>query len=254
MKIKVLGCHGGHVPGYDTTSYIVNDRFLVDAGSICSVLTLEQQNEITDIVITHSHLDHVKDLCFLLENTFNKNRKPLNVYSAPMVIKALKDHVFNDLIWPDFTSICVSGKVPLLNLIEVTDPFSIDSINIQPFKVNHPANAVGYVIDDGKVQVVFTGDSGPTPKIWETANACKNLKAIFTEVSFPSRMDSLAKASGHFTLKTLSDDLQKLKVENTPIYISHFKPLFLEELLNEFQSYTSENLKALHADDEIHFL
>lgn len=252
--MKVLGCHGGHVPGYDTTSYMINDRFLIDAGSICDALTLKQQNEITDIIITHSHLDHIKDLCFLLENTFNKGRKPLNVHSTPKVIQSLKDHIFNDLIWPDFTKISISGEQPVLHLIEVDGPFTIGNFNISPFKVNHPANAVGYVIDDGDVQVVFTGDSGPTPKIWETANACKNLKAVFTEISFPSRMESLAKASGHFTLKTLTEDLKGLKTGNIPVYISHFKPLFLEELINEFQSNASDNLKTLHADDELQFL
>lgn len=254
MKVKVLGCHGGHAPGYDTTSYLINDRFLIDAGSICDALTLEQQSHITDIVITHSHLDHIKDLCFLLENTLNKERKPLNVYSTPLVIKALKDHVFNDLIWPDFTTLNVPGNPPILNLVEVSNAFSIGTFKIKPFKVNHPANAVGYVVDDGDVQVVFTGDSGPTQKIWDAANACENLKAIFTEVSFPSKMDLLAKATGHFTLNTLSKDLKKLNASNIPIYISHFKPLFMEELLDEFQSGASESLKTLHADDEIHFI
>lgn len=254
MKVKVLGCHGGQAPGYDTTSYLINDRFLIDAGSICAALSVDKQKDLTDIVLTHSHLDHIKDICFLLENTFHKNRPPLTVYASPSVVETLKTHIFNDKVWPDFSKFSNQDGLPVLKFQEVSHKFSIGSVEITPFAVNHPAGALGYLVDDGEAQIVFTGDSGPTVKIWETANACKNLKAIFTEVSFPSRMETLAKASGHFTLKTLTEDLKHLDSTQIPIYVSHFKPLFLKELLDEFHSNAGQNLKTLHADDELQFL
>lgn len=158
------------------------------------------------------------------------------------------------MIWPDFTRIHTKGNSPILSLHTVDDVFSIGGFQITPFKVNHPSYATGYLINDGEVQLIFTGDSGPTPAIWKVANASPQLKAIFTEVSFPSRLESLAKASGHFTLKTLIDDIKQLTNKNTPIYINHLKPLFLQELLDEFHSQANPNMKLLHADDELQFL
>lgn len=255
MRIRVLGCHGGMAPGYQTSCYMINDTFLIDAGSVASSLSPERQMSLTDVVITHPHIDHIKDLCFLIENTFSPHREPLVLHSTSEILKDLHNHIFNDVIWPDFTKIpatSTSEKI-LLKLQPLDQNTELFGVKIYPVAVNHPGHAVGYILDDGDVQVLFTGDTGPTEEIWRRANKCPNLKAVFTEVSFPDRMDRLAKVSGHFTTSALIEELTKLNSDSIPVYIAHFKPYFFEELLEEFHRISPKRMILMHQDDEFLF-
>lgn len=254
MKIRVIGCHGSVAPEYQTSCYFIDDLFFIDAGSLCSVFTPEEQARIEHVFVTHPHLDHVKDLCFLIENSFSESRPTLNLYSSPEILEDLKKHLFNNVLWPDFAKIPVDSttKRALLKYQPLSEaPFSLGHIRIQKFPVNHPGHAVGYLLDHGDYQVLFTGDTGPCSDIWTLANQCKNLKAIFTEITFPNAREDLARASGHMTLKLLMEDLSLLKNKNIPVYISHFKPLFLRELLEEFQASAAPHIHLMHEDDII---
>lgn len=252
MFVKVIGCHGGVAPGYQTTCYQVDNRFLIDCGSACSSLTPKQQADITDIFITHPHLDHIKDICFVLENTFSPHRHILNLRSTPEILDDVHRHLLNNVIWPDFSAIPANpNQKGIVEFHPFKNTHELENHKITLFHVNHPGNAVGFLIDNGAHQVIFSGDTGPTAKLWEVANSCNNLKAIFTEISFPSNMDALAKASGHFTLTQLKDDMKKLESTNIPIYISHFKPLFLYDLIDEFREQAPDNFILMHEDDEI---
>jgi ribonuclease BN (tRNA processing enzyme) len=253
MKIRIIGCHGGVSPGYQTTCYQVEDRFLIDCGSACSALTPNEQSQITDIFITHPHLDHIKDIAFLLENTFSPQRETLVLRSTKDILDDVHKHLLNDVIWPDFSRIHLDPKSKKVSVRfePIKKSITLDGIKITPFPVNHPGHAVGYYIDNGNEQVVFTGDSGPCPEIWKRANAAPNLKAVFTEISFPNYLDGLARASGHFTLEQLSEDINALNRKDIPIYISHFKPAFLKDLMNEFYTQAPPQLKLLHEADEM---
>jgi len=257
MKVRVIGCHGSVEPGYQTTCYWINDRFLIDCGSACSTFTPAEQAKVNDIFITHPHLDHVKDICFLIENSANATRDQLILRSSPEILKSVHDHVFNDVIWPDFSKISLGEhrEKALMSFVPLDKNLShlLDGVKVQAFRVQHVGQALGYLIDDGQSQVIFTGDTGPCPAIWKLANQCKNLKAVYTEISFPSRLDELARVSGHYTLAQLLADLTHFANTKVPIYISHFKPQFLEELLNEFHSKRSDQLQLMHEQDEFVF-
>lgn len=253
MKVRVIGCHGGVAPGYQTTCYFLNDEVLIDCGSACSSLTPKEQACITDIFITHPHLDHIKDICFILENTFHPEKPSLNLRSTEAILNDIHKHLLNNVLWPDFSKIYLDEKrsKPAAKFIPLNGPVTVSNLSFSAFSVNHPGHAVGYLVEEGDQQVIFTGDSGPCPPIWKVANECKNLKAIFTEVSFPSRLDGLARAAGHFTLEQLLADLKQLKHSHVPIYISHFKPPYLDELLEEFHRLNPGSLHLMHQNDVI---
>jgi glyoxylase-like metal-dependent hydrolase (beta-lactamase superfamily II) len=67
MKIRVLGAYGAEGLGQRPTSFLVNDRILIDAGTVGGALTMPEQTLIEHALITHSHLDHVAGLAFLTE-------------------------------------------------------------------------------------------------------------------------------------------------------------------------------------------
>src|SRR2546422_6679065 len=106
MKIRVLGAYGAEGLGQRPTSFLVNDRILIDAGTVGGALTMPEQTHIEHALITHSHLDHVAGLAFLTETlAFSETRVPLTVASLEPVVNALRASVFNNTTWPDFAQI-----------------------------------------------------------------------------------------------------------------------------------------------------
>ena len=255
MKVRIIGSHGGVSPGYRTTCYQIDSGILIDCGSAASGLTVAEQREITDILITHPHLDHIKDIVFIIENTFRADRAMLTLRSTQAILEDVHNHLLNDVIWPDFTKIFTDASRTrhIMKFQSLDQDDDLKGYKVRHIPVNHPVNAVGYIIDNGKSQILFSGDTGPTNSLWAEANKCTNLRAIFTEISFPNRMDSLARASGHFTTRQLLDELNKLQNQEVPIYIAHFKPQFFDELMEEFHRSVPDRMRLLHQDDEFEF-
>ena len=92
-----MGCFGSRVPGRFTSSLLIDNRQLLDAGTIASSLTLDEQAQIDDILLTHAHLDHMVDLAFLADNVLSRRKKPIRVWAPEPVLDAVRQHLFNDL-------------------------------------------------------------------------------------------------------------------------------------------------------------
>ncbi|HEY6551945.1 MAG TPA: 3',5'-cyclic-nucleotide phosphodiesterase, partial [Vicinamibacteria bacterium] len=118
MKLKVLGCYGGNIPGLGMTAFLVNDTLAMDAGWISQSLTLKEQVRVKDVLISHSHLDHTCTLPFLIDNNFSAPGFSLRIYAIAEVIASMKNHLFNNHTWPDFTSL-PNDLTPVLKLVEV---------------------------------------------------------------------------------------------------------------------------------------
>jgi cAMP phosphodiesterase len=179
---------------------------------------------------------------------------PFQVYSHPAVLKSIKDHLFNETIWPDFTKIPSEKKPTIsLNAIEAEKTIVLEGYKVTPIHVQHPNHAVGYIIEKGDTAVLFTVDTGPTHRIWEVAKTVKNLKAIFTEVSFPNRLLKIAQASDHHTPASLKAELVKMP-KDIPIILTHLKPNFREEIFKELHELEEPRLEVLKNDGEtFHF-
>src|SRR5437868_963398 len=132
MKVRILGCHGGVAPGYRTSCYMINEKFLIDAGSAASALSPQRQADIEDIFITHPHIDHIKDICFLVENTFFPERAIINLRSTPDILDSVHKHMLNDILWPDFSKIFVdkAQTKALINFAPFEKTIKHDGIQI----------------------------------------------------------------------------------------------------------------------------
>ncbi len=251
MKIKILGGHGGQAKGYFTTSFLIDDKLLIDAGAVAGALTVEQQAKIENILISHCHLDHTKDLAFLCDNCFGLRPKPFQVYTHETVKRMIKTHLLNDIIWPDFT-VLPSPERPTIFLNAITDEVSFDlgGYRVTPVKVRHPFDAMGFIIEHQGSAVVFTLDTGPTDRIWEVAKSVPNLKAIFTEVSFPNSLASVANVSDHHTPDSISRELAKMP-EKIPVILTHLKPNYRNEILRELALVGEERIMVLQHDGEV---
>lgn len=247
----MLGGDGGVAVGFQTTSFLINDNVLIDAGSVATSLTPEEQAKIDYVFISHCHLDHVKDLCFLADNMFAFRKTPIQVLSLSENIEMLRKHIFNYNIWPDFSQLH-NGTCPILEFRSVDDLVQVGGLNVRIFPVNHPVPAIGFIIEDAKSSILVTGDTGPTDAIWEAGNATANLRAIFTEIAFPDQQTVVADAAGHFTPSMFVREMQKVK-KKVPIYIYHLKPSFYNALRQEIDQLGFPDLHYLQLGDKLSF-
>ena len=255
VNIRVLGCHGSQMPGCNTTSFLLNGNILVDAGTITTLLTVEEQCNIDYILVTHAHLDHVKDIIFLSDNIcYLQKDRPLMVYGTPYIINALRTHLFNGTIWPDFSTL-PSPENPVLKFVVISpgEKLRLDDFDVTPILVDHVVETVGYIIEAEEGSVIFVGDTGPTEKIWEIANSIKNLKAIFIETSLPDGMMEVADVTGHLTPSTLEQELKKLNTHNPDIYLYHMKLRYEQSIQREIALIEDRNIHILKDGQIIRF-
>jgi ribonuclease BN (tRNA processing enzyme) len=215
------------------TSFLINEELALDAGSITQALPLEAQRRIRRIVLTHSHLDHTASIPFLVENTFGEQREALEILVTPQVMQTVKLHLFNNDTWPDFTRI-PNDLLPALRLVQVEprSTFTANGVRLTPIPVRHTVPTHGYLVEENGHAVLFTSDTGPTDEVWDVANRTQNLRAVIVEVSFPSRMQSVADVSLHLTPTTLAKELAKLK-RDVAVHLYHLKPAYVDELRQE---------------------
>jgi cAMP phosphodiesterase len=245
MKVKVLGCYGGNIPGHGMTSLLVNDAICLDAGWTTEALSLRQQVKVKDILISHPHLDHTCSLPFLIDNNFSSPGFSLRIYGIREVIAAMKNHLFNNHTWPDFT--CLPNDLtPVLKLVVVEEekPFVINGLTFRAVPVSHLIPTTGFIVEDKKGAVAYSSDTGPTHRFWEVVNGLKNLKAVITETSFPNELQDLAHVSGHLTPATLDRELKKLK-QKVPVYLYGAKPKHLKTLKAQIKALKRSNLHML---------
>ena len=258
MKVKILGCSGSETIGHMPPGFLVNDVLMLDAGTITAALSIKAQSNITDILISHTHLDHIKSLMFLADNIIGRIKKPVNIRAIPKVIDAIRKHLMNDLIWPDFTKIPTvqNPKSPVLAYKPVLagKTTTVAGLKVKAIPMNHPVPAVGFLVSDGKTSLLYTADTGPNEGIWQEAAKAKNLNAIIVDTSFPNSLDFIADASGHFTPAQLHHDLTKAKVDfNIPIYIYHIKPVYKQKVISELKALGRKNVKILQEGKTYHF-
>lgn len=234
MRIRVLGCSGGIGAGSRTSAMLIDDDVLIDAGTGIGDLELNDIDNIRHVFLTHSHLDHIAGLPMLVDSIFDENfEKPLTVYAREETLRAVKAHLFNDVIWPDFAKL-PSVENPMLrySVCSPGDTISINGRDFYAVDVLHSVPSLGYTVRSAGSVFAVSGDTKSNETLWPVLNACDVLKLLIIEVSFPDEMSSLAAAAGHYTPTSLTNDLQRLK--HTPeIWITGMKPGQEERILDQ---------------------
>ena len=234
MRVRVLGCSGGINQNVATTSFLIDDDILIDAGTGVCDLSLEEMRRIKHIFITHSHLDHIASIPLLADTLFEDLiGKPLIVHALPETIRALREHIFNWTIWPDFTELPHKNNAVLkLEIMEAGSFTEISGRQIEMISVNHSVPGVGYCIKaDGKV-FAFSGDTTSNENFWFSLNKYDSLDLLCVESAFADRDIELAKVAFHYCPKLLAEDLPKLK-HKPRVCISHLKPGCEQEIMEQ---------------------
>ena len=248
MKVRVLGAYGGTLPGCRMTCFLIDGEVVVDAGSLASSMSLDDQCRVKHVVLSHSHWDHINSLPFFIENVFGRLTEPVRIHSLPAAIDTVQRHLFNNAVWPDFASI-PDRVLPMMEFKPAPTQARIDvgSLAVTMIPVNHTVPTVGLLIEDADGAIVVSGDTAPTHALWSAANALGNVKAIFLECSFPNRMQQLADVSKHLTPQQLPAEIAKCQHE-CPVYVYHIKPPYKDEVIGELTALGHPRLHVAEQD------
>ena len=234
------------------TSFLINDELLLDGGSAASGLSIEEQARLSGIVVSHAHLDHIAELPYLADNIFGLRDDSLKIIGARDVLEVIQNSIFNNAVWPDFCEIC-HEDTPILDFsaIEEKETRSLGGIRITPYAVDHKGTTFGFIIQDADSALLYTSDTGPTETIWRGASETKNLRAIITEVSFPNKMEELARMSRHLTPAMLHAEIKKMPPD-VPVYIFHIKAQYGDETKAEIEALSEPRIQILEEGKTYH--
>ena len=250
MKLRVLGCAGSESPGRKSPAFLVDDVLLLDAGIVGGVLPLSAQEKITAVLLSHAHHDHVRGLPSFADNLIVAGQSgPVTIIGVETTLQAVREHIFNGVIWPDFSRLPTPEK-PILcwQPIEPYSDFSVRDYLVTAFPVNHSVPSLAYRVQRAGVSLVYTGDMGPTPALW---SAIGTPTAMIVEVSFPNELEALAHRTGHLTAALLAKELALLPILPAQILVCHIKPFHEKLIRREIAALEIPGLSILHDDQEI---
>ena len=254
MIVQVLGCSGSIAAGSKTTSFLLDDDVLLDAGTGVGDLSLEALTKIEHILVSHSHLDHVLSIGLLADSVIRARhleaRGPIWVHALPETLAALRTHIFNGVIWPDFTRL-PSARHPVLAFVPIAvgDVLSIGGKRIEVISASHTVPAVGFAVDVGQAGWwVYTGDTGPNPALWQRLQGM-NVAHLVIETAFGDDERELARISRHLCPAALGEELQHLG-GSIDVHITHIKPGELDAVMAEIgRLETPHRIRALQAGE-----
>jgi cAMP phosphodiesterase len=252
MKMRVLGCSGGISLGFHTSSYLLNESTLIDAGTGVTQLTQDEMQKIDHIFISHPHMDHIACLPLLLDTTITNRKQPVTVWGTASTIDALKQYIFNQVIWPDF-SVIPSADAPFMvyKVIEHFEQIELFNGVLTVIPMNHTVPTVGFLLQSKKGQhFMLCSDTGVQEDFWTYINQIDNLKGLAIETAFSDAETRLADLSKHLSPSLLVDELAKLKPD-VPVYVMHLKPGQTEIIIRELILHKSTHQISLLFNNQV---
>jgi 3',5'-cyclic-nucleotide phosphodiesterase len=232
---------------------VLDERLAIDAGSLTSGLDLPLQCALEAVLISHAHLDHIRDLATIADNRAQQGCKPLLVAGTRATLGVLKKHFFNGLLWPDFTQIPTKDEPTIRYQVLVPEQrVTIAGYGVRAIAVTHTIDTCAFVVDKDGASIAYSGDTGPTERLWEVLDEVPDLRALLMEVSFPDEEQRVATVSGHHTPQTLAADLKKLAdPRRVPTLLYHIKPAFQSQVEKQCAKLKGVDLTVLGLGDQL---
>ena len=249
MRLRVLGCSGGIFQGVGTTSFLLDDDILIDAGTGVTGLSLGEMRAIRHIFVTHSHLDHIVSIPLLADTVFDSLvADPLIVHARQETLDVLHRHIFNNAVWPDFTAIPdPAGPVIRLSPVDPGSRVEIDGRSIEIIAVNHVVPGAGFRIQSAGGSMAFSGDTTSNKSFWAALNRHSGLDLLIIETAFANKDIKLAQAARHYCPSLLAGDLSRLR-HRPRVCISHLRPgeedLIMQECREALPGWELERLES----------
>ena len=242
MDIRILGAHNLEGHGTRHTCFLIDDVLALDAGSLTSALTPVEQARVSAVLVSHSHFDHVRDIPTLGLSTLWEPGCT-GIYGLPETLSAIHDNLLNWRIYPDFTE-GIDGAPAKFQFQPVRPELTFQVLDylVNPVPVQHPVPCVGYIVKSTSgASIAYTGDTAGTLKSF--LHSPFQPRVLFVDVTFPNRLNDLAKTTGHLTPCRLREELLAVIAEGaTPqrIVAVHISPQHQDELARELEDLSRE--------------
>jgi ribonuclease BN (tRNA processing enzyme) len=233
MRITTLGCNGSITGELRTTCYKVDADILIDVGSGAGDLSLQQSIAIDTVFLTHSHLDHCAFLPMLADVAGCFRKLPLTVYALPETIATLRQHMFNNQLWPDFT-VLPAPENPYIRFhpIRLGETVTLGGRRITALPASHSVPCVAYRVDSGTASWVYSADTTFCADFWQALNRIDSLKYLLVENTFRNDNAIGAVRSGHNTANLLAQGLRLLE-RPVELFIVHMEAGYEEATMRE---------------------
>jgi 3',5'-cyclic-nucleotide phosphodiesterase len=233
MRVFILPGSSAGTPGHPLTGFVLDGRLAVDAGPLGGVGTADEQAQISAVLLTHAHIDHVAGLPVFLDNVYRMGTSCPAVYGLPDTLDAIQSDIFNGRLMPDFIGMS-RRMVPFVSVHPVTPnmPFAVGRYTVTPIPLRHTIPTVGYLIDDKTDAVAVLTDTGPIPEVLTAVAKWPRLRAVFLECSFPDGLSELAGVTQHQTVSQFVAGAE-LFPPGVRVFAVHVKPRYWAEVTAE---------------------
>ncbi len=197
MKVKFWGVRGSIAsPGPKTVRYggnttcieirtDNNELIIIDAGTGIFPLsqTLLAELPVTaNVLITHSHWDHIQGLPMFIPNFIPGNTLRLHGAFDPVTGKGIEHVMAVQLQYSYFPVREAEMKARMEYVTLMPDqPVQIGSATVTPCLLNHPVIDFGYKIECNGKSVFFTGDHEPPYNIYQPGDESYDEYQVFVD-------------------------------------------------------------------------
>ena len=235
-EITVLGSLGTKGLEGGTSAFYIDAQNVIDAGNLLRPLQKDVA-KIETIWLTHSHLDHIIDIAYILDSHLDERVETLVIRGLPETLEAVQKHFINDIIWPDFTKIKLikSDKMAMAyEPITLQTHYRLDErSSLYAFETDHTVASCGYVVKKEDTSVLITADTFDLSCLEDLIRRDTSISTLVVECSFPSEMIELAKISKHITPELLFEGLKPIETSGLKLKINHIKPLYEKKIVEE---------------------
>jgi phosphoribosyl 1,2-cyclic phosphodiesterase len=207
MKVKFWGVRGSIAsPGPKTVRYggnttcieirtDANELIILDAGTGIFPLSQTLLTELpvtANVLITHSHWDHIQGLPFFIPNFIPGNTLRLHGGFDPVSGKGIEQVMAVQLQYSYFPvrEAEMKARIEYVTLVP-EQSIQIGSATVTPYLLNHPVIDFGYRIESKGKSVFFTGDHEPPYNIYEPGDEGYDEYQIFVDEKSQSIQDAI---------------------------------------------------------------
>ncbi len=283
MKVRFWGVRGSIAsPGPKTVRYggnttcieirtDNNELIILDAGTGIFPLsqTLLAELPVTaNVLITHSHWDHIQGLPFFIPNFIPGNTLRLHGGFDPVSGKGIEQVMSVQLQYSYFPvrEAEMKARIEYVTLAP-GETIQIGSATVTPYLLNHPVIDFGYRIECNGKSVFFTGDHEPPYNIYEPQDegfaeyqvfvdeknqaiedAIRGVDVFIADSSYTDAEYPAKKGWGHGTFST---SMAMAHAANAKVlFCTHHEPTRSDDALEAaFQSALQSNAAIAHSMD-----
>lgn len=243
MEIFVAGCSLSWSERA-TSCYVLDDHILFDCGEGTSKNVVKRYGEeilqkIDWIFITHLHADHIFAIDEYLTQSimYKKDFTKKLTFVGP---EGLKDAIRVLFKFSAKGEYVFENYINIFEVNQNSDPFFVDGYKISMFDLHHGEfDDIGYVIDDGKQKLGYTGDTEFDLNLIKMVEACD---AMICDVSGYENTSRHMGVAGYNELKNRYPNKSFYAVHCNREVFLNAKKLNLN-LVNELCTYTFESKK-----------